>query len=699
MTESNAQVAAPLVDLEDREVKDPRQVAWTRYYWHVTDNQTRMRELREQANKNQRFFSPLGDQWPDKIRKIYQDLGIPAKSYNRVWEVVSSIAGRETTNRFQAKLLGRDPEDSGFADALTAALRHVRQAENLDTKDSNCFRTAHVQRASAQYIFTDAYQSDVPRFRARRVPINELLLDFSSTETNFEDMRAIAIGRWMAFWEFIEYFPELEDKYRELRDSGAGQHSDFDGAEVGEGGIWAATLGDSEDGTNSRYFKRRSREIFVVDFEWKDRRPLVLLELPGELAAAWQQAGNGPLPDLDGDQAPLEATLRLGALTAQVEQQIREAAAQPPVEGQPEFVPMPTIRRRMTNRSLLAFQTGYSETAGAQYTAYYRIRPEEIYHATIVGNNVVRVRRTPDNHWSILPLIPYLDDDGEYSIPYGTVDNLRPRQELLNMFFSSYLHAMATMPKAQVGIDPNMGIDQGKINEIRRSLVRHDRVVDIPGGQDAFFELPAGKLPDGLERAWQMVYELIPAAAGTSEAALGTLPQVARVATRLVEQQEAAQSATQAESFDSLRHFRINQARKIVALIVAFWTPDQLRRVAGRFAQYVPDDKSLWLRALEFDVDVGEEPSTRSMAVSTLDTLSGAPNVFSWLQSTTAGETALARLLGPVIGSEALQGLVQGIQEKEPQVLLERLAEMTGADPAQLQGLIEQLTNPEEENV
>lgn len=690
--------------------------ALTRYRQHVIDNQERMRELVIAADTNQRFFSPLESQWSADLTKIFADLGISMKSLNQIWPAVQNVTGRETTQRYQAKITGRDPDDSGLAEAFNSAVRAIAEGDDYEQKISSAFRQAHVQRVGALELFVDVWSSKVPKFLCRRIPVDNLMIEFEGNEVNYSDRRGMAHGRWMNRWDFDERFPDDAKFWLGLvNDSGSG---DFD--TLDRWGI-ASSMGSE----NAFFFNTKTRTTFVVDFEWKERKEIFQLELPGETNLVWEELNAGekmPISMEVGKKEMISLMDRLAESVVRAEQllqqlmEARMAQEQAPEEGQqPIPDPQPPIFRNLiSTEQLMHFKSAYlshqqrpadmegpgadgPEFAGPEdgdepardFTNYYPLQPETIYYASFVGNKVIRAGERRDQDWSIFPLIAFMDEIDGKQIPYGSVDVLWPRQEMTNMWLSVFLHQSAHQVRAQMGIDTEIATG-ADIETINRNATDGSKFLDIPGGgtKGALFPIPRADMSPIDRDSWRTFMDLVPAGLGQSMAGLGTMQELSRTATSLVNQQSASQTSTLAESFDSLRQMRRAITRKKIRMIIAYWSPDDLRRVAGQQAEFVPDDVSQWWKALEFDVVVGEEVSTKDQAQAAADALI---DTGLWQEVAKVAPKVLPQVLHPIIGGSAFNEWMEGLAEQEPQRLLQSLGDALGLDPELIQQAIDQL--------
>lgn len=666
----------------------------TRYRQHVLDNEERMRQLVEQSQENQEFYSPLGEQWPHDLATIFDDLNIPMKSINEVWTVVASVAGRESTGRFQPKVTGRDPDDAGLGDVFNTAVRKIREGDDYEQKDSAAFRQANIQRVGAVEIFVDVHSTKTPQFKVRRLPIDNLLLSFDGNEVNYADRRGMAYGRYMNRWDFDERFPDHDDLWPQIVDDQG--NAEFDTLDS----VWNTSL-------ESFVYRQRTRTTFVVDFEWKERSEIFQLELPGEVASIWalpvEQGGYGRSLPIDFENADAELVDLLAESTVKAEQllaimQQQQLASEQDPEQPPPPPPQPPIYRNLTRpRELMTFKTAYlkyTTDSGApprDFTNYYRLKPEQVYYISMVGNKVLRAGKRRDGMWSIFPICPFFDERDGRTIPYSTVDLLKNRQQLMNMFLALFIYTMAHMPKAPFGVDTEIA-SGADVEAINAKIASGSRALDIPGGSKGVFDLPQGAFPAVIENAFPQFMALVPGGAGQSGYGLGNVQNLARTASKLVDQQISAMNTNLAEAFDSLRHHRRETTRKLIACIIANWTPEDLRRVAGPYAHYVPEDVSQWWTALEFDIVVGEEASTRDMAQAALQSMVDT-GMWQWVAQ--YAPEVIPKVAHPIWGAAA-DDLLKKIESQEPQRLLEQFAASIGMDPANLQSLIEAAMAQEE---
>ena len=670
---------------------DLKRRALQSYRRHVLDNYQRMADLRDEGARLQRFCSPVSNgQWDERIRPIFQQLGIPEKGINETWPAVHAATGREKTDRFQPKFTGRDPSDQRFADAVNATVRRDRDRAEFKYEDSKTFHQAMVQRANGLEIWVDTYTSREPRFECRRIPLNELMLDFYADKINLRDRTAISRGQWMDYREFKRQYADQSSTWERLVSEAESGSADYE-----SGDIWHSSVG--REGLSSAYYMRRRREVFVVKHEWKERARIIQLDLPGEVTALYQQTAGQPLPmELPSDVEFFSYLADLVVFAEQQRQQMieqvrlqAEQAGQPPPEAPPVA---PMIWREVDSRQLMLFKSAMIQRTGQDYNAYYELRPEVVYQAIMVGNYVLRAAETRDRNWSLFPLVPFLDDAPDVAVPYGYVDIIQPRQEWLNQFLALWIHTMAHMPKARMGVDLDK-TDADEVARLNQDIARGDTVLGLHGGEDAIFDIPSGRMPDGIQEAWQIIFELVPGAAGQSRYSIGSVQDLRRTAARAVEQQLSATSATLAEAYDALALHRSATAKKMASLAFHYYTPEQFASLAGEYADAIPFDRSLWFRALDYDVNVGEEIATKDMALSALEYLNQT-GMWQWVQQ--VAPKSLANILAPVVGSSVRDELVENLKLQEPGMMIAKLEEMLGLEEGQLQAAVEQMQQSQE---
>jgi len=717
----------PVLELTEEQLESGqgslKRRAMTRYRRHVLDNASQMTTLRERAEKLINFVSPMGSQLDEETKRIFEKLRMPALDLNEVWPTIHGIAGRESTSRYVPKLTGRGFEDAGFADACNAAIRAIREEGDYEQVDSSAFLNSHITGLSGTQIRNDVHYR-TPRFRSEKVPVGEFLIDFYAREPNLRDMGAVARGQWVNVWEMQEYSPELDHLWKSLVSSDSGSSSDFETGHGGNGGVWYASTGIGTTDDSTRFYRRSSREVFRVDFEWVERIPRAEVEIPGEILDLWRElAGDdvpdeedmdeqfrgSPVPGPDGvtpihtvDGGPDSTVVMLGRATGMAEQrrdqliqqseQAMQQAQQAAQQGQPmeeesePYYPEEPITRTLSKRQLMEFQRGYSAVAGSSYENYYDVKTRCHYRAIIVGNHVIRVHKSRENSWSLMPLVCFQDETAEGTYPYGTAQLLESRQKWLNAFANAWIHALTTMPRSQITVDPDV-VTIPELQEINKNLARGDRAIHV--SPESWKELPQGRVPDGIDQAWQVMQQMVPGGAGQSQYGIGGVDSLSRTAFRLVEQQISTMNKVLAEAFDSFRLYRKMQTRTLLKKIIAYWSYEDFTRAAGEeFAQHIPRDRSQWRKALEFDIVVGEEPTTRDMAMSAIESIQQT-GMWMWLKDT--APKALAKMHAPVFGSEVTNDLLEGIEAQEYGKALENFAAAAGVDPEDIEAAVQQL--------
>jgi hypothetical protein len=248
-----------------------------------------------QSGAEQQVRSPItGSQWePGEYARRTQD-GRPTYQINDVALAVHALSGQEITGRFKPSFAGRyDDVSPQSAEALNVANRQIREMGHAEHVESEAF----LKLLQGGYSFIELYQDHLSDFRGRTTwrsyDLWDCMWDSTARESMLLDREWDAAGWWLSMDHFLAMYPDRRSDLLGYINRPDGWIQDED---LGESARWPFLY----RAIKGRYVNPKRREVFLCDYQWRQREPLWAVEVP----KIDPQTGQ-PMPDPEDPTQPL----------------------------------------------------------------------------------------------------------------------------------------------------------------------------------------------------------------------------------------------------------------------------------------------------------------------------------------------------------------------------------------------------------
>lgn len=588
----------------------------------------------DRAESNQQFTRGGEHQWDSRDYAIRKDSQRPTFSMPDVGLAVNALAGREATNRTEATFLSRQGEHPGTAEALREWKRLVDERCRAQYVDSDAFRDLTIDAYSwtqRRQVFDGRPKG---RMEKKHFPIWEMIWDPTSRETNLEDREWDAWGGYMSIDDFVMQYPKFAGKLPDLL----------------AGGAKAGWVDPTESSTTNRwpwlyrvegkYISNLHKEIFAVDYEWKEREPcyhtlvppgcppssVTAQELEGMLQA--QQQYQRDLATFQQQQVQPPAPPMPGAPPPDPPQPPQE----PPPIPDPEFPPdgMDEAEWGEYEKAYQAYVAQYAEvvqqldlppfpSAMGPDDGSYRWKYSR---ALIIGKEIVKQEVLPYRRFSRICRtgFPYPQPGG--TVFYTLVDLMRDTQVFKNYIYSMGVSLLQRTAKNTIIYDHDFFDDPA---DAERRFSHPSAMIRAAAGKDVrtgINELTANLYPNGLKDWIDTADQAAWRPTGLNPQTLGDLPDARRVSGTTLNKLDGAVTIVLAKLFDSHEIAQKADGDLFLALTRVYNDPSDLISVLGEDKkQYVPD-KSKWATVMDRDVIVTRAPISAQERENQWDLLS-----------------------------------------------------------------------------
>lgn len=167
---------------------------------HVHDFLNQTFDARIMSEKCRDYYD--NKQWTDEEVSTLRARGQAAITYNRVKTKVQGLKGLYISRRTDPKAYARTPKHEKSSQAITDALRYVKDVNKLD----------HIKVDVADNFFVEGYGGVIVTDRdgepkITQIPWDRIYFDPHSRRKDFKDARYMGIVMWMGEEEFNERFP------------------------------------------------------------------------------------------------------------------------------------------------------------------------------------------------------------------------------------------------------------------------------------------------------------------------------------------------------------------------------------------------------------------------------------------------------------------------------------------------------------
>lgn len=506
----------------------------------------------EEALESQRFVYGGEHQWDAEDWKTRRSGRKPTFSMNDCALAVNAFSGKEITSRFQPTTLPRSKEDSGWNGVLREYIRKVRDQSYAENVESDKFRDLAMEGYGWEEWRPDYIEDPLAgKLKVDGISSWEMLWDPTARERCLLDREWDARGKFLSIDEYLALFPGK-------REEALGQlNSSIDGwIDPGQENIsrwpWLYRA-------QGQYYEQQRREIFVADYQWREREGAYIVSLP---------------PD------PVTGYARKVLLS---EEEFLELDDQTQTSG------MPALQH-------LGPKDGV-------YRWRYR-------RAFIAGKQVIQEEEIPVYRFTRVCKTGFPYKQLEAVIFYSFLHYMKDPQKFQNEVISLSMSYLQRGPKSPLFYEAGAFEDEDKAAKQMSSpfpLIKMKR-----GGREKIQWGPDTEFPAAISHYLQLAGEAVWRPTGMSPQTLGGVSDVRRVSGEALSQIVAAGEQALGYLLDALKMGRKESTQLILAYLPVMHDEQSLAEIVG--PEHAPNilPKDQWEESLKRDVIVEEVLSTKN---------------------------------------------------------------------------------------
>lgn len=570
-----------------------------------------------------------GQQWSEGDVDRQKNKERPALPLNSIVKILNAVANREIMERIAPRYFGRTDEDHGIAEAMEAMGRWQRDTSETEHEESMAFRACVSSGYGVMHKWwNDTALDGLGMVQDENLPVWYMLWDSKSRKQNLVDRNWHMCGKYVPLSEARELFGDVSKDAKRLFAEMSADNSamalnkeHYSKANV-SGGRW----GWSDILSGGKWFLRAEREVFLVEFEWKERKAVWKLAMPVRFAEA-QQFVSGMLPQIDigrqdeqGQPLPMTSdefmTLDENARTNFIMSLLQETEIQV-VDSKAEVD---------------QFLADYEQLTGQEFDPYRKVLRDNYRYAIVCENVVVdRGDRPMGYTYEFLTGFPFEQRSGMRF--FGMTDIAKGPQDMKNVFFSNMLAMYMTSPKQQLIVESGAVEDTNRFGEEYGKLSGIQFVPDgfISGGR--FMQLSAPSFPPMVQELVGLMENAVQDLFGLSSIEQGTQGDLRRVSGNVVNSAKEASNTILAILFDGLRRYRKRWAMANARFLQMQYTPQQMARVVGGEAGQFISGMENWPDINRFDIKIDESPTSLSEQMETVDFLTRTGTLEKWVDT------------------------------------------------------------------
>lgn len=594
----------------------------------------------ERSLENHQFVAGGKKQWDEKVYRARTNSGRSVWSINDCALAANAISGQQITRRFERRFLGRSDEDHAAAEAVTAADQKVRDVALAEHVESDKFRDLAIEGIACLEWYMDYLDDFRGSARVRGHDTWAVMFDPTAREHNLVDREWDAVGKWMSRHEFLGMYPDREEELERY---------------VGNSGTWISHDDMKESArwpwlhrVHGRSVDQQRREVFVVDYQYRVREPIWIVEVP-----RLDPATRGPQVGPTGQPlADLQALNREEWLDYRADH-LRQTGVEPNV---------------------------VSPDMGAHRWQYRQ--------AIILGHKVLRDAPLRVGSFTRLFLTGFPVKSMEDVEFYGAIDYMADAQRFKNGTINLFNSLLARSMKGGMVYDPNAFQASG--NELAGLVAQPFPMIPtkpgaLSGGAKLWENLPVSGFPTGLEPFLELADTAVWRPLGMNPSILGSMMDMRRVSPRVLSSVAEAASVVMSTLFNSLRLYRQMSGRLMLRFFREFYEADRLAAIVGpKRAGSIPTDADQWEAFLDHDVIVDESQATTRDERAELWELLSRHGVDRMVQAGLMPPKILAELAPGITESQRKEWItwLEGMQkEQQAQAQLEQLMQILAAVP------------------
>jgi hypothetical protein len=550
-------------------------------------------------------------QWDEDSARQMEDEGRPALVFDRTRPIIQSVAGAETTNRYEPKFLPRDADltdvDVPFSESGNKVYKWIRDRGDFEHHESAAFQSALICGIGCTEMFMDyEYDSDGV-VRIAKVPIWEMGWDPSSVDPNLLDARHVIRDRWIDEDEIISRFGrDLVSRVKALADveTSPGRARGFMSS------LFSRTVDDPRNAYfNDRahkYYDDKRRQIRIWEMMRKKRNYETRIMIPQFMGGGDQfvprQNTKAALDELRGAIQTYNFDVQMKNDQAMAQFQLMQAAGpqMDPMTGMPMEMPMePEI---IPEEGPLDYVEDFPRT--------------EIIRSYHSGHEVIKeeILGLRDFPYQFITAFEDYSDQSKRQF-FGLMRPMRDPQRYANKFFSQAVHMFAANPKGAILYEDDLFDDS---EEAKEEWAKATGMIKVPSGRlqtaKAKYEIiPPGPGMGGVEMLLSHAMQSVSAAAGISEQyTVGNTSDLRRTAASAVQSVKESNLVTISQPFDALRLYKKVQGRLVLGFVAEYVQERQLVRLLGpEESEFIPALKEGELQE-QYEVITDEAPSSKN---------------------------------------------------------------------------------------
>lgn len=604
----------------------------------LRDNEGKCRTAWDSAEENQRFAAGGEGQWEASAWSARNASGRLAFTLDDCTLATRAISGRELTARFEPSFQGRSGDDGSRVAVYREAVRYLRQKAGADNVESHAFRDLSIDNYSV-VEWGQRWDGADPHGRTvvEHNPIWEHVWDTRARETCLVDRARDARGYFTSVDDFLMLFPGERDKIQEYLSAKKVWVSQATQTKYRH--PWSGYV------QAGQFVKRDELEIFLVNYQWKQREGAYIATVP---------PGFTPHPVGAAAWAPVLQALGVTAgqvadpeLWPQIQPLVEQLAAAGQIDPRVAQLARPRMMK-MHEQEFAAFAEAFAKATGRKPDA---MTPEDgvfqwgIHEAQIVGDKVVKERRLPYRSFPRIYLtsVPISQLSGtKFS---SVVDNMKDPQRFKNLVVTMAASHLQRMQKMGLLYHANAFDDpQALESELAKPFWKLAVKNGIPFSE-AMEMVDGAGFPQGLDRFLDLADQATWRPTGMNPNTLGSLQDPRRVSPNVFQALADAVMTVLSIEFNSLQTMRRLSGDLLLDFQKEYYDPDWMADVVGPDKrQFIPGPEE-WSYSFEYDAICAEVPVSKSEKEAAWDSLGPTGSVEKWVTAGVAPAWLIPELM------------------------------------------------------
>lgn len=489
-------------------------------------------------------------------------------SINEIRQVVQAAAGRQIMQRFERSYRPRKADAERFGEVMSQIDKAMMAACDAEQAESAAFRDGPcIQGVSCVRWEYDNTGDPRGQLAISEWPIFQVMWGRDARQINLKDRSWHRAAWWMSAKQVRDRWPRKWKKVFSL--AGTAKWASFESPELSSRTPWSGDLGNQIiNGTANgpAFWAQREGAFWVELEEWRELQVEFKVARPANPSMSYAQAIAG---SIEGRDLFIEETMDAKGLNEFEEMHLAATSGEVPDEY---IVP----------RKKIVFKYAY-----------------------IIGTEIMETGEIPVGAFTFLFMTGFRRPSPTGTRWIGLTENLVQAQKYNNLLL------MALYKNLQINPKGVLIYEQGMFKNKKDALEQFTS----PGG---LLEVGRGKLTSGgkpyayeaggTQSYASMVSELmnfyrgsIPRLAGFNPAALGDIgSDPRRISGQVIRQVEDAAVRSNAELFDSYRHYRREGGRLFLSFMRTFWGDrlNEIVEIVGEENVYTVDEQGNAIEAL-----------------------------------------------------------------------------------------------------